>query len=378
MKKTALIFGLGRMGTAIAYGMDNLNFNVHCADKIPTEYRLKGLVNNGKFTLIKKQKDIKDLLVYCKPDIVMSSMPYHQLWSVAKACIDNGIRYCDLGGRVDVSQKINDYAKSKDNPKPIFTDLGLAPGWVNIVGESMISHPVNNPDRVELMVGGLPSKRLDESNAAFDGVKAWNPLNYKVTWSVDGLINEYRDNCLILKDGETKTVKGMSGLVSVHSILGDLEAFYTSGGASHTIEAMKKKGIKNCSYRTLRYPGHRDIIRWLINDIKLDDNVLNDIFIKGCNLPDDYRDLVIVKVDVYKDDKIMSFEKVVYADDRFSAMQKATAFAFCSVAAQMGNGVYDDRITQNRGGDIKLSNILGYSDVKYNEFNTNLNLLLNK
>lgn len=371
----ALIFGLGRMGTAISYGMNNLGYSVHCADKVPTEFRLKGLVNKAKFTLIKTQKDVKDLLTYAKPDVVISSMPYHQLWPVAKLCIDRGIRYCDLGGRVDVSEKINNYANQKAT-KPVFTDLGLAPGWVNIVAESMIGHPVSNPDRVEMMVGGLPAAILD--NSTHDGSHNWNPLNYQVTWSVDGLINEYKDDCLVLQNGETQTVKGMDGLVSVNSILGELEAFYTSGGASHTIESMKKNGVRNCAYRTLRYPGHRDLVRWLINKAGLDDEQLNQIFVKGCEVPQDFKDLVIVKVDIYKDDKCVSFEKVVHADERFSSMQKSTAFPISSVAALMAEGKFDDRTVQNRGGDVKLSNILGYSDVVYNEFNTKLNCLLNK
>ena len=375
--KTALIFGLGRMGTAISYGMFNLGFNVHCADKVPAQYKLKGLVDQARFTLIDDNTDAETIIDKVNPDVVISSMPYHQLWPVAKACIDRGIRYCDLGGRVDVSEKINKYGTTNAS-KPIFTDLGLAPGWVNIVAESMVGHPVSNPDRVELMVGGLPSKRMSKTNSLFDGVAAWNPLNYMVTWSVDGLINEYRDDCLVLKNGETETVKGMSGLLPVTSILGDLEAFYTSGGASHTIESMKKRGVKNCSYRTLRYPGHRDLIRWLINDIGLPDDVLNEIFVKGCNLPEDYRDLVIVKCDVYKDDNTMSFEKVVYGDNRFTAMQKATAYPISSVAALMGEGVFDDRVQQNRGGNVKLPIILGYSDVTYSAFNDKLGSLLNK
>ena len=59
-------------------------------------------------------------------------------------------------------------------------------------------------------------------------------------------------------------------------------------------------------------------------------------------------------------------------------MQKATAFSISSVAAEMGTGAYDDRVVQNRGGDVKLSNVLGYSDVNYDAFNDNLNTLLNK
>ena len=59
-------------------------------------------------------------------------------------------------------------------------------------------------------------------------------------------------------------------------------------------------------------------------------------------------------------------------------MQKSTAFSICSVAAEMGKGVYDDRVLENRSGNKSLSNVLGYSDVNYDCFNNNLNELLNK
>ena len=99
-------------------------------------------------------------------------------------CVDNEVRYCDLGGRVDVSESINEWAGKKAT-RPVFTDLGLAPGWVNILAEQGYKE-LNGPaddTHIEMMVGGLPDY-LESSN---------NPLCYAVTWSVDGLINELKD-----------------------------------------------------------------------------------------------------------------------------------------------------------------------------------------
>jgi saccharopine dehydrogenase-like NADP-dependent oxidoreductase len=133
--------------------------------------------------------------------------------------VENEIRYCDLGGRVDVSESINNLAKEKAT-RPVFTDLGLAPGWVNILAEQGYKELYGDKDdvHVEMMVGGLPDY-LQSAN---------NPLRYGVTWSVDGLINEYRDDCIVLESGQIKTVKGMEGLQSVETeALGSLEAFNT-------------------------------------------------------------------------------------------------------------------------------------------------------
>ena len=49
----------------------------------------------------------------------------------------------------------------------------------------------------------------------------------------------------------------------------ELEAFYTSGGASHSIPSMKERGVNNCCYKTIRYKGHRDMVRLLIRNSEL-------------------------------------------------------------------------------------------------------------
>ena len=358
----ATIFGLGRMGQAIAWAMDTLGHDITCVDTFPNEFRLKGLVKKYNF-IQSNGNDIPDILSN-KPDVVISSMPYHQLWPVAKYCIDNGVRYCDLGGRVDVSDMINQHATDKGT-KPVFTDLGLAPGWVNIIAEHGIRRMVQ-ADKVKMMVGGLPQ------------VTNHNPLNYLVTWSVDGLINEYRDDCIVLEDGEIKTVPGMEGLENINTDeLGELEAFYTSGGAAHTIHSMKNRGVKNCTYKTLRWKGHRDIIQWLIRKCKLSDKVLTDLFMTGCE-SNDKDDLVIVRVELHKEKAMWKHENVVRSDKHFSAMQKCTAFPIASIADILATGKFDDRIVQNRGGDVKLSNCLKYSDVPFDDFQGNLDTLLNK
>ena len=94
------------------------------------------------------------------------------------------MRYCDLGGRVDVSQNINEAAKNHGPANvPVFTDLGLAPGWVNILAEVGCRQLHRQATTVRMMVGGLPDSKVN------------HPLDYVVTWSVYGLINEYKDDC---------------------------------------------------------------------------------------------------------------------------------------------------------------------------------------
>ena len=354
------------MGSAIVYAMDKLGFevvgmdtNIKAANNMP-----KG---NMDFFVVNSVEDIFTGIIAIgpRPDIVISSLPYHQTEEVGDWCINNEIRYCDLGGRVDVSKNINEWAKTKAT-RPVFTDLGLAPGLVNILAEQGYRELRGSVHDVcvEMMVGGLPSY-LESSN---------NPLRYGVTWSVDGLINEYRDDCIVLENGQIKTVKGMDGLQDVESeSLGALEAFYTSGGASHSIHSMQERGVKGCSYKTLRYKGHGEMVKFLIRDCGLNDEALNKIFVDGCGYAD--KDEVIVIAKVKKANKIWYKEKLIKSDERFSAMQKATAFSISAVAAIMANGEMEGN--KEKRGDywIQYDKSLSYADVPFDKFYYNLNKL---
>lgn len=361
---TAYVLGVGRMGKAIAYAMHKLGFRV-----VGMDTNIKSASNLPKgceFCLVKDAENICEIIKTQEdaPDIVISSLPYHQTEIIGKWCVDNGLRYCDLGGRVDVSENINTYAKEKAR-KPVFTDLGLAPGWVNILAEEGCRQLHNEVENVKMMVGGLP----DYS----ESVK--NPLRYAVTWSVDGLINEYRDDCIILKDGEIIVVKGMDGLETIEGdTFGKMEAFYTSGGASHSIYSMKKRGVKNCSYKTIRYRGHGEIVKFLIRKCGLDDSTLNKIFQQGCGVCE--KDEVLIVAEVTGGDKKWRKEKRISSDESFSAMQKATAFSISSVAALMAQGKLEGNKDQRRDHWVQFSKVLSYSDVPFKEFNDSMEKLL--
>jgi hypothetical protein len=56
-------------------------------------------------------------------------------------------------------------------------------------------------------------------------------------------------------------------------------------------------------------------------------------------------------------------------------MQRATAFPISAVARMMAEGIFDNRIVQNRGGDIKLPLQLTYRDIPFDKFKKYLNEL---
>ena len=152
-----------------------------------------------------------------------------------------------------------------------------------------------------------------------------------------------------------------------------MEACYTSGGASHSIYDMQRRAVKNCSYKTMRYRGHGDMVRFLIRDCNLDDDTLNKIFLEGCGKAN--KDEVFIVAEVSGADKTWRQEKVIKSDEQFSAMQKATAFPISSVAALMAEGVFDGRKDQHRDYYTYYSKNLSYSDIPFDKFSEKLSLL---
>ena len=333
------VVGAGRMGQAIARAMGKFDCDLILADSNPKNLFANNISwdrDLSKLTLV--QSDGKGYDFIRGADVVISAMPYHQNLDLAKACVNGKIKYCDLGGSVPVSDKINHLGKTISDTT-LMTDLGLAPGWVNIIAEHMVKG--EEVDNVSMMVGGLPK---DPNNY----------LKYNCTWSYDGLINEYKDQCEILVNGMQTIVSGMDGLVTVETELGTLEAFYTSGGASHTIRSMQEKGVKNCNYKTLRYQGHCQAVKFLMNECNLSDESLKEVFKRACPPAED---IVIIRVEV--DDKI--YETVIESNEKFSAMQQATAFPIAAAAEIIGEG--------------DIGGILGYNDIPYDRFNKNLDYL---
>ncbi len=364
----AVVLGVGRMGAAITWAAKELGFDVVCADINEDAYKsvLEALFGDeyevDVYHIKDLEKDMVGIDVEFRPDVVISSLPYHQTEIAARYCIENGLRYCDLGGRVDVSHRINKYAEEKAT-KPVMTDLGLAPGWVNILAEHGCRQLHRQVTSVKMMVGGLPTSKVN------------HPLDYIVTWSIDGLINEYKDDCEVLEGGQIKIVKGMSHLETIDcGVLGELEAFCTSGGASHTLQSMKNKGVESCYYKTLRYEGHRDIVKFLIENQS--EECVREVFEKGCKDTYDTGDVVLIKAFVDGEKVEWKEELAVFGgSDGFSAMQKATAFPIAAVANLMAEGYFDKGMDQHRDYWIPYPKSLSYEHVPYEMFSEKLKVL---
>ncbi len=315
--KKVLVVGAGRMGRAIAYGLHQLGVEVSITDIY--DGAIADAVLNAGFPLYGVDSNVyRD---YPNWDAVVSASTYTGNLEIAKWAVDNEIPYFDLGGHVGTSKEIQDYATYHNGI--VFTDLGLAPGLANIlaeIGYKELKDMGDTPRSISIRVGGLP-------NSISEG----GLLQHAITWSLEGLVNEYLDDCKVLENGEFTTVPGLSGIEQLDfGSMGVFEAFNTSGGIAHTLERMKDLGLKDVNYKTIRYRGHRDKIKLLIelagdNRLKLQD------LIKQFSGGPAIRDVILVFIVIDGQHNTLTKRYIISPDNRFSAMQRATAFPVAAV-----------------------------------------------
>jgi len=346
------VSGMGAMGTPVAYALDKLGHDVwfiepnRCQRKAAID-SLKAAGFKGKIrgcfagTLGNKFFD-----VHPDVDLVISTTPFHLNGKQAALCLRNSVAYCDLGGNPEVANAIHLMAMAT-NTTPVFTDLGLAPGHLNILAEHVASE--HSPEVLRLYCGGLPAHPT-------------NRIGYNLVFSVKGLVNEYRGQCEILKDGEIVEVealtgKGVEGKVRRDTKEYDLEGFYTRGALSKgPLLSLKKKGVKNCCYKTIRYSGHVDYIQFLMHDCKLSDAELYTALSNACEPTT--KDVVYMGITFGEPEEFAytALMGLAEADEHWTAMQKTTAFPAAVVASMMTEGEISDK------------KVLTYADVDYTRY----------
>jgi saccharopine dehydrogenase-like NADP-dependent oxidoreductase len=172
-----------------------------------------------------------------------------------------------------------------------------------------------------------------------------NALNYNLTWSTDGVINEYIEPCEAIVEGALIEVPALEEREEFSLDGVTYEAFNTSGGLGTLCETLKGK-VRTLNYKTIRYPGHAAIMKALLNDLGLRHrrDVLKDIFENA--LPATMQDVVIVFVTVSgrKDGRLIQetyankIYSAVIAGRMQSAIQITTAGSICAVLDMLANG----------------------------------------
>jgi len=262
-------------------------------------------------------------------DIVLSATPYSLTSTVAEAAKRVRAHYLDLTEDVETTRLIKKLAHGAETA--FIPQCGLAPGFISIVAHDLASK-FEKLREVQMRVGALP-------------VFPHNALKYNLTWSTDGLINEYCNPCESIRDGRRGEVPALEE-VEAFSLDGtEYEAFNTSGGLGTLCDTLEGK-VENLNYKTVRYPGHRDIVKILVRDLRLGmrREILKDVLETA--IPITYQDVVLIFVTVsgWMEGRLTqeSYAKKIYSqtvgDRLMSAIQVTTATGICAMCDLLVQG----------------------------------------
>ena len=272
---------------------------------------------------------------------VMSCLPHQCNQSIVNLAKDCNIDYFDLTEDVRSSELVDKLSKNSKNR--FVPQCGLAPGLIDIIANDLIQK-FTEVNEVKLRCGALP-------------VTASNPLQYSLTWSTDGLINEYGNFCQAIQNYEEVMVPPLSDLESIQIDGLSYEAFNTSGGLGSLAETYAGK-IKNMNYKSVRYPGHCEKMHFLMFGLDLNEDRKTLKHIMENALPGTEQDVVLVFVSVNgsKDGRFMkeAYVKKFYPRDingkHCAAIQLTTAVSACIIIDIVLNNTkdYQGRVHQER------------------------------
>ncbi len=324
-----LVLGAGKIGYAISSLLSRSGeWEVTVADKDAAALRaVTKLGVTAKAVEVENRDAVK--AVAANHWAVISALPFSFTPTVAKVAKEVGAHYLDLTEDVESTRQVKALA---DKAQTAFIpQCGLAPGFISVVGYEL-ARRFDTLDSLHMRVGALPEFPT-------------GALKYNLTWSTDGLINEYCNPCEAIVDRDLREVLALEGVEAFAMDGIDYEAFNTSGGLGTLCETLGGK-IRNLDYKTVRYPGHRSLMHFLIRDLRMDERrgILKDILETA--VPITLQDVVLIFVTA-KGHRGGRFEqeswvRKVYAakedGEIWSAIQRTTAGGICAMLDLLRKG----------------------------------------
>lgn len=326
--KQILILGAGKIGSLVAHLLaETHDYQVYLGDRnINRPKKVQQIHHLPNLEVVDMDVEAGDQLeAFLKNQeigAILSCLPYYCNVAVAQLAKQYGLHYFDLTEDVSVTRAVKDLAK--DAKQAFVPQCGLAPGFISIVANNLIQD-FAEIDTVKMRVGALP-------------VHPSNVLKYSLTWSTDGLINEYGNLCYGIENGKEVTLMPLEGYetIEIDGLL--YEAFNTSGGLGTLADSYDGK-VKTMNYKTLRYPGHCEKVHLLMVDLKLneDRDTLKRILENA--VPKTLQDVVIIFVSVaglidgeyYEKNFVKKIYPQQIVDKTWSAIQVTTAAGLCGV-----------------------------------------------
>lgn len=281
-------------------------------------------------------------------DAVISAVSYTVNVLHTEVAIETGTHMCDLGGGWTIVQKqIEMNNQARDAGITVVPDCGLAPGMVSVLARHGIEY-LDRVESVKIRVGGLQQEPRP-------------PLNYSLIFSVEGLINEYVEPCVALRDGKVVLEDPLVGFEEIYfpEPFGKLEAFNTSGGTS-TLPYTYQGKVGNMDYKTIRYPGHGHKV-WCLMKLGLMSSDPIDVEGKKVrprkmletllekNLPPAGKDVTLIRIMVEgwkgTESRNIEYEIIDYFDETtgLTSMMRTTSFPAAVTAMMMADGRISER-----------------------------------
>ncbi len=243
--KHIAVLGLGKVGTLAAELLHASGFAVTGIDLVGPKENLPFLV---------KSIDLGDMAevgqAFSNQDAVLSCLPYHLNAPLAEMAHKAGIHYFDLTEDVPTTNHIIELSKTAKGL--MAPQCGLAPGFIGIVGASLIES-LDDCRSCKMRVGALPQHPT-------------GLMGYSFNWSPEGVVNEYLNDCEVIEEGERKTVSAMEWFEDIYIDGVKLEAFTTSGGLGTMCQTYAGR-VDNLDYKTMRYPGHGKMMNFFFHEL---------------------------------------------------------------------------------------------------------------
>lgn len=320
---SVLVMGMGKVGTLVATLLRESGFDVtgmDCAERPELSFPIiTGDVADGA-ALSNAMQGM---------DAVVSCLPYDLNIGVARAAHQAGLHYFDLTEDVPTTRAIRDMSTtSKGIMAP---QCGLAPGFIGIVGASL-AREFEGLRSIELRVGALPCHPK-------------GMMGYAFNWSAEGVVNEYLNDCEVIRDGEVKNVPAMQDVETIVIDGLKLEAFTTSGGLGTMCETYAGR-VEDLNYKTMRYPGHCQLMRFFFHELlmKKDRKLAGEILVNAKPPVND--DVVYVHAAVEgvkngqlrRDEFVRSYYPLTIAKQQWRAISWTTAASIVAVVEMVSSG----------------------------------------
>ena len=330
-KRPVVVLGSGKIGKMVGFFLQSCgDYQVTMVDVDGLSAERAAALAPGAKSLAARLDDAHDVARAVKGAwAALSCAPFHCNPIIAQACKETGVHYLDLTEDVAVTKKVKLLAQGASTG--FAPQCGLAPGFVTIAGFHL-AKPLDPLFDLRLRVGALPRFPA-------------NRMSYNLTWSTDGLINEYCNPCEAVLDGHFVTVPPLEQLETMKIDGIEYEAFNTSGGIGTLAESLHGR-VRNLNYKTIRFPGHAELLKLLLLDLKFIDHreELKRVFERS--LPTTHQDQVVIFCAAtgmqHGQLTERTYAKTVLHQDigghHWTAIQITTAAGICAIADLIAEG----------------------------------------